>query len=226
MTILDVYKAVVKRIILVAIITAAAGLAVGIYSWALMDDVYKASATIIVSSQKGKDDSSAAMTYNDYTLNIKLVNSYQVLCKTDRVLSQVIKETGIPLKVDQLSNKITVEAQKDTEIISISVEDKDPEIARKISNSLADVFQREVISIMKMDNVQVIDYAELPDAPVWPNRMQNLVLALLVGFALGVGVALLIDYLDTTVKSTEQVEELLGVPVLGVIPHISQNGSR
>lgn len=224
MTILDVYKAVTKRLVLVAIIVISAGVLSGVYSWFFMKDIYQASSTIIVSSQKNKQDSNtAAMTYSDYTLNVQLVNSYQVLCKSDRVLNQVLKETGLPLDIKTLGDKITVESQKNTEIFSISVEDKDPTVAQKISNSLADVFQREVISIMKMDNVQVIDYAELPQTPIKPNRIQNLLLALLVGLALGIGIAFLIDFFDTTVKSTEQVEEILSVPVLGVIPHIVQN---
>jgi capsular polysaccharide biosynthesis protein len=219
MTIFDIFHAVSKRIILVAAITLSFAAAAGAISWLLLDNVYEASAMIIVSSQKGNQES-AGMTYSDYNLNVQLVNSYQVLCKTDRVLSQVIKETGLPISIKDLGKKISVAAQKDTEIISISVEDINPATAQAIANSLADVFQREVVNIMKMDNVQIIDYAEYPEIPVRPNRIRNLILGLAVGLAAGVGAALLVDYLDITVKSADQVESILNVPILGVIPHI------
>jgi capsular polysaccharide biosynthesis protein len=219
MTIIDILHTVIKRILLVAAVTLSFGAAAGALSWLVLDDIYEASATIIVSSQKGKSES-AALTYSDYTLNVQLVNSYRVLCKTDRVLSQVIRETGLASTIKELGEKITVDSQKDTEIIRISVEDKDPATAQAIANSLANVFQREVVNIMKMDNVQIIDYAALPEQPVKPNRVLNLLLGLAVGLAAGIGLALLVDYLDITVKSAEQVENILNVPILGVIPHI------
>jgi capsular polysaccharide biosynthesis protein len=219
MTIYDIFRVIIRRIVLVAAITLSFGAAAGAISWLLLDNVYEASAMIIVSSQKANQES-VGMTYSDYNLNVQLVNSYQVLCKTDRVLSQVIEQTGLPLSIKDLGKKISVASQKDTEIISISVEDTDPATAQAIANSLADVFKSEVVSIMKMDNVQIIDYAEFPEIPVRPHRMQNLMLGLAVGLAVGVGIALLLDYLDITVKSADQVESILSVPILGVIPHI------
>lgn len=219
MTIYDIFHAVVKRILLVAAVTLGFGAAAGALSWLVLGNVYEASATIIVSSQKSNQEP-VGMTYSDHTLNVQLVHSYQVLCKTDRVLSQVIRETGLAITIKDLGEKITVASQKDTEIISISVEDGDPATAQAIANSLANVFQREVVKIMKMDNVQIIDYAEMPELPVKPNRVQNLLLGLAVGLAAGIGLALLVDYLDITVKSAEQVESILNVPILGVIPHI------
>lgn len=221
MTILEVYKAIIKRLTLIIVITMGFGLISGIISWYLLTDVYQASATILVSSQKNNQKTDA-MTYSDYTLNVQLTNSYQILCKTDRVLKEVIKETGLPLNTKTLRNKISVASQKDTEIISISVEDEDPAVAQKITNCLADVFQEATISIMKMDNVQIIDYAEIPETPIKPNRIQNLFLALLLGLAVGIGLAVLIEFFDTTVRTTEKVEEILCVPVLGVIPNIKE----
>jgi capsular polysaccharide biosynthesis protein len=208
-----------KRLVFILIFTLIVGSAVALLSWFAMQNVYQTSSTIIVSSQKNKQDLSE-ITNNDYTLNVNLVNSYQVLCKTDRVLSQVIKETGLPLTVDELRPKINVSSKTDTEIISIAVKDNNPEVAQRIANSLADVFQKEVVNIMKMDNVQIIDYASLPIEPIAPNRVLNVLLATIAGFMVGVGISILLEYLDTTIKSTEQVEAIIEAPVLGWIPHI------
>ena len=184
-----------------------------------MEDIYEADATVIVSSQKNKQEESI-ISYNDYTLSVKLVNSYQVLCKTDRILEQVLQETGLSLTTDELAAKITVSAKADTEIIGIAVKDKDPAVAQNITNVLASVFEREVAQIMKMDNVQIIDLAKLPPSPVLPDRMRNTVLGVLIGLVAGIGLAILMDIVDTSVKSIDQIEQTMDIPMLGMVPHI------
>jgi capsular polysaccharide biosynthesis protein len=221
MTLEQFFAIILKRLWLIILVTILTGTAAGLFSWLALSDVYQASTTIIVSSQT-VDASQAQLTYNDYSLNIKLVNSYSVICKTNRVLDQVISELGLPLTSKTLSDKITVSAAKDTEIIHIAVNDSNPYRAQAIANSLTTVFQREVKSIMKMDNVQIIDEAPLPLTPVSPNRPRNLVLGILVGLMLGLGIAVLIEYLDRSIKTEEQITELIGIPVLASVPRIAR----
>jgi capsular polysaccharide biosynthesis protein len=218
MTLIEILRMLLRRIYIVIAATLIAAAIAGLVSHYLLKDVYQATTTIIVSSQKSQNDLNT-MTYNDYTLNLKLVNSYQVLTKTNRVLSQVIQQTGVRYSLATLAGMISVQSEKDTEIISISVRDSDPAEAQKIANALADVFQQEVISIMKMDNVQIIDYAPLPTVPVYPKNTQNMLLAGLAGLVLGIGIIFLIERMDYTIKTSEQVEELIDVPVIGCIPH-------
>jgi len=215
------FAIILKRLWLIILVTALAGTAAGLYSWLVLRDVYQAKSTIIVSNQT-VDTSNTQLTVNDYNLNIKLVNSYSVICKTNRILDQVISELGLPMTSKMLSSKITVTSAKDTEIIHIAVNDRDPYRAQAIANSLTTVFQREVKEIMKMDNVQVIDEAPVPSMPVAPNRPRNLVLGIMVGLMLGVGIAVLFEYLDRSVKTEEQVTELIGIPVLASVPRIAK----
>jgi capsular polysaccharide biosynthesis protein len=184
--------------------------------------VYQARSTIIVSNTN-TESGFGQLTVNDYNLNIKLVNSYSVICKTNRVLEQVITELGLPMTTQTLAGKITVSAAKDTEIIHIMVRDADPRKAQAIANSVTRVFQSEVKEIMKMDNVQIIDEARLPGEPVSPNRLRNAMLGFAVGLMLGFCLAFLIEILDRTVKSEEQITELLGIPVLGSVPKIIED---
>jgi capsular polysaccharide biosynthesis protein len=215
------FAIILKRLWLIILVTALAGTAAGLYSWLVLRDVYQAKSTVIVSNQT-VDTSNTQLTVNDYNLNIKLVNSYSVICKTNRILDQVISELGLPMTSKMLSSKITVTSAKDTEIIHIAVNDRDPYRAQAIANSLTTVFQREVKEIMKMDNVQVIDEAPVPSMPVAPNRPRNLVLGIMVGLMLGVGIAVLFEYLDRSVKTEEQVTELIGIPVLASVPRIAK----
>lgn len=215
------FAIILKRLWLIILVTVLAGTAAGLFSWLVLRDVYQAKSTIIVSNQT-VDTTQAQLTYNDYNLNIKLVNSYSVICKTNRVLDQVITELGLPMTSKQLSDKIIVTAAKDTEIIHIAVNDRNPARARAIANSLTTVFQREVKAIMKMDNVQIIDEAPLPSTPISPNRPRNLVFGILVGLMVGMGIAVLFEYLDRSIKTEEQVTELVGIPVLASVPRIAK----
>lgn len=221
LTLDQIFRLLLKRWVLILILTIIAGTATGIVSWQLLDDVYQASSSVIVSNKKD-GETQAQLTYTDYTLNVKLVNSYTVICKTNRVLDQVISELDLKMSTAQLMQKISVSSIDDTEIIHISVKDTDPVLAQSITNTLTEVFQEEVKEIMKMDNVQIIDPAPLPVSPVEPNRIRNVLLGALVGLALGVGLAFLLEYLDRSVKTEEQAEELLGIPVLGCVPKIAR----
>lgn len=215
----QVFHIIIKRIILVLLVPCVVAVVSGLYSKFLLADVYQASSTVIVSNQKTTTDA-GQLTYSDYTLNVQLVESYSVLCKTNRVLDQVITELGLPVTTAQLSDKVSVTAAGDTEIIHILVKDEDPAVAQNITNTLTRIFQSEVKEIMKMDNVQIIDEAPLPRVPVEPNRVRNVILGALIGLVIGVGLAFLLEYLDRSVKTEEQVTAILGVPVLGSIPRL------
>ncbi len=221
----QIFHILYKRLALLIVFPILFGALTGMYSWLVLDDVYQASSTIIVSNQKSASSTATAssqLTYSDYNLNVSLVESYRVLCKTNRVLDQVIEQLGLPMTTAQLSEKISVEAAGETEIFHILVKDKDPVLAQNIVNTLTRVFQSEVKVIMKMDNAQIIDEAPLPRTPVEPNRVKNVVIGAAAGLVAAVGIAFLLEYLDRSVKTEEQVTEILGVPVLGVIPRVGK----
>lgn len=199
-----------------------AGILGGLFSYYAMDNVYQATSTIIVSNQAA-GSTQEQLTYNDYTLNKQLVDSYSVLSKTNRVLDQVIEELALTISTKQLASKISISAAKNTEIINISVTDNSPYVAQNIANSVTRVFQEEVKIIMKMDNVQIIDEAPLPTIPISPNRPMNIAISCIVGLMFGAMIAFLIEFLDRTIKTTEQAEALLEVPVLASIPRIQND---
>lgn len=199
-----------------------AGILGGVFSYYAMDNVFQATSTIIVSNQAA-GSTQDPLTYNDYSLNVRLVDSYSVLSKTNRVLDQVIDELALTMSTKSLASKISISAAKNTEIINISVTDTSPYMAQNIANSVTRIFQQEVTEIMKMDNVQIIDEAPLPTVPISPNRPMNIAISCLVGLIFGVLLAFLIEFLDRTVKTTEQAEAILEVPVLASIPRIQND---
>lgn len=211
-----------KIFLILSIIILSTGIS-GYISWCLLDNIYEASATVLVS--KIQDSSQIEiLTYNDYQLNIKLVNSYRILCRTDRVLNQVIDQLQLPIKASDLREKVSVSSEDDTEIIRISVTDNSPKTAMDIANKLVMVFQAEVADIMKMDNVQVIDFAKLPYEPIRPDRIENLYLATLTGLVAGIALAIISDYFNKTVRSEEQIAEIAGITLVGILPRIKTKG--
>lgn len=224
MTLSQFLGVLTKRCVLVVAITILFFVASVFVSFLLMEDVYQATTTIIVSNQ-AVGASSEQLTYNDYSLNVKLVNSYSVICKTNLVLDQVIAELNLPMTVEGLGRKVSVSSAKDTEIIHISVKDSSPLMAQSIANSLTRVFREEVKNIMQMDNVQIIDEAPIPKNPVEPNRLRNIIIGTMIGIMAGLGLAFLLEYMDRTVKTDVQVEEVLDIPVLASVPKIEKNHS-
>lgn len=188
----------------------------------LIKNVYKTSCMMIISSGISSS-SNNVLDYNDYTLNVNLVNSYRVLCKTNRILQKVLDKTKLHLTVSELSSKITVNAENNTELISITAEDSNPLTAEIIANSVAEVFKNEIPSIMKVDNVQIVDSARVPINPTAPNR-RFIVLLSLFGCLLFCALVIAArEHLDFTVKSEEQLEAIVECPVLTSVLHTREH---
>lgn len=215
----EIFGIIRKWLVLIIIITVLAAIASGAVSIYVLDEIYEAKSVMIISSTKN-DSEIRDITYSEFDLNVKLVNTYRELCKTDKILNQVIEQTGHIMSTEALSNKIDVTSAAGTQLIRFSVQDNNPSVAMEIANALVTVLESEVPAIMKMDNVQIIDMATLPKVPVKPNIPLNIAVAALLGLMLSVGIAFLIEYLDVSIKTTEKMEEILGIPILGTIPHI------
>lgn len=224
MSLLSLFKIINKYKILLACVCAVSVAASCYVAFFLLRDEYRASAIMIISSQKN-GDSKEDLSYSEYTLNVNLVNTYRVLCKTDNILNKVLEKLDAPLSVEQLRSKLQVESENGTEIFRISARDSDPELAAKIANFTAQVFENEIPVIIKMDNVQIIDKARPPDSPVAPNRSAIVLFSLAGGLVLCACVIFLAEHLDTSVKTEEALEEMLQVPVISSVPHFKSGGT-
>lgn len=213
---LEILRIIRERSWIIILITVMAIAVSGLLSFFFLDKVYQTSTTLMVS--KTQSDSTNVLQYNDVLMSQKLVKTYSEIAKSDRVLDKVIEKLELSTSAEELRKKITVNSVQDTEIIRISVEDIDPQYATDLANGIAVVFMGEVAEIMKMDNVQLIDPAKVPDAPIKPRPVLNMAIAGVLGLMISLGIIFLIEYLDNTVKSAEDIERHIGLPVLGSIP--------
>lgn len=215
----DLFSFFVKKIPIILFITSiifALGMS---YSVFLKTPLYKGNTTLIlVKKQTGYEQGTAAQTQNDIILNQKLVTTYSEIIKSRRVLNQVVNKLNLGYSSGELSKNITVSSVSDTEIIKISVSDENNKKASQIANMIADVFKEEVMEIYSLENVSIIDKAEVQDNPYNVQILKDVAIFLMVGLVVSVGIMFVVYYFDTSIKSSEEIESKLGIPVIGNIP--------
>lgn len=217
----DLYYILKRWIALIIILPIIAVAISGAISYFVLEPEYETFTTLMVGKPKDYI-SENKLEYNELMLNQKLVSTYGEIVKSRLVTDKVIKNLGLGISYESFRNKVNVNLVKDTEIIRIQVTDTSPELAAEIANETAQVFMEGVQTIMKVENVQVIDPAQVPRNPIKPRKMLNMAIAGVLGLMVSVFIAFLVEFLDNSIKTPEDVENYLGLPVLGAIPMIKE----
>ena len=203
-----------KKIFIIVIVLLS--LVVGsFYTAVIQKPKYKSYTTILLT----KENDATSITSTDITLNRNLVDTYREIIKSRKVINQVINNLDLQYTFSQLNSNITVESINDTEIIKVSVIDLNPKLARDIANEIASVFNIEIVKLYNIQNVGIVDEAEVANNPYNVSLIKQLILSGLIGIVLSSGVVFIMYYFDTSVKSAEEVENKLGLPVIGTIPN-------
>lgn len=224
MTLEDIFKALKKRWLLIVSVTLMflIGGSVFVLFFGPVPQ-YQSSTTVLVDYRASETE---ALTQNDINLSQKLVQTYTEIIKSLTILNPVIEEMDLSLTPNELLKKISVSQVNETEIIKISVTDEDPILARDIANTLAEIFSEEISHIMKVDSTSILDEAVLPTTPLAQNKVTKIAIAGILGMMVSVGLVFLFEYLDRSIKTADETESLLGVPVLGVIPKSKAEGKK
>ncbi len=204
-------------IILVALVFAIAAFG---YSAFLAKKEYQSTSRIYVVSRQNQDNN--ALTNSDLQAGSYLVKDYREIILSQNVLSQAIEELKLDMTPAELSKKISVSVPTDTRILSITAKDGDPKEAARIANGLRNVAAEKIISVTKVSDVTTLDEAEVPQSPSSPNIRRNVLLGFIAGVGLMVVLLVVVEVLDDRVKRPEDVEELMGLPLLGVVPDIKK----
>lgn len=192
-----------------------------IYGLFIQKPIYKSDTTIILSGNE-----TSGITQSELQINKNLVSTYAEIVKSRRVLNQVINDLNLELSYGELSSKVSVSSVNNTEIIKISVEDEDPIKAKNIANVTAYHFTKEVVELYNLNNVDVLDEAIEAKNPYNINVIKQVVIYFILGFILAAGVLFIIYYFDRTVKSVEQVEQKIKLPILGSIQEFNRGVKR
>lgn len=185
-----------------------------LYAMFLRVPVYKSSSTIVIAS----NDTNSANMQADITVNQKLVGTYKEIVTSRSVVEQVIKDLDLKYSYEELSSNILVAAVQNTEVLKISVLDKNAELAPKITSMLSEVFKEEVMEIYNLKNVKVLDSASTPTGADNVNFVKDEIIYFGLGMIASFMLVFIMFYFDKNIRSVEQVESRLGLPILGTIP--------
>ena len=199
-------------ILLVTFLFAAVSLA---YSILLVTPQYSSTTKVYVVNQK-KDDK--AITTQDVQLGSLLVKDYKEIILSNKVMEDSAEKSGLGLTAKQLAGKVSVDAPKDTRIISITVRDKDPQVASELANTVKEVSADQIKEVTKIDDVTTLEEAKAATSPSSPNIPKNGILATVLGFIIAVAGVVLFELLDDRIKRAEDIEDGMGLVLLGVVP--------
>ena len=204
-------------IVLVALVFAIAAFG---YSAFLAKKEYQSTSRIYVVSRQNQDNN--ALTNSDLQAGSYLVKDYREIILSQNVLSQAIEELKLDMTPAELSKKISVSVPTDTRILSITAKDGNPKEAARIANGLRNVAAEKIIAVTKVSDVTTLDEAEVPQSPSSPNIRRNVFLGFIAGAGLMVVLMVVVEVLDDRVKRPEDIEELMGLTLLGVVPDIKK----
>lgn len=207
-------------LIAVTVIFAVAGYLISAF---VLTPRYEASATMIVNS---REDATAQTNITSDQINsaTKLVDTYSVILTSDTVLDKTIEDLGLDLDYKELLSKVTVQSVNSTQVMKISAQDEDPQLAQQIVASIVEQAPDIIIQTVKAGSVEVISQPKAGDEPVSPRKMVNTAIAGMLGLVLALAVVFLRTMLNNKFMTDTDINRKLGLTVLGVIPQASMKG--
>lgn len=218
----DLFKTLKKRLALILTCMILAITIAGVVSYLLMTPTYQSSTQILVNQTQQEQDQ---FTSQEIQTNLQLINTYNVIIKSPAILDLVIERLTLDMTPGQLTQQITVASEQDSQVVNVTVKDPDPHRAADIANTTAEVFEEEIPKLMNVDNVNILSPAMVGEnpQPVDPNPTLNMAIGAVIGLMIGVGIAFLLEYLDTSIKNERDIEEILDLPILGLISPIPES---
>ena len=209
-----------KRKFLIALVAIVTGVVAFAYSSFIVKPEFTSTTRIYVVNRNQGDKS--GLTNQDLQAGSYLVKDYREIILSQDVLEKVATDLQLELPPKGLASKIKVTVPADTRIVSISVTDRAPEEASRIANSLREVAAQKIISVTRVSDVTTLEEARPATSPSSPNIRRNTMIGLLAGAVVMIVTVLLIELLDTRVKRPEDVEDVMQIALLGVVPNLDK----
>ena len=209
-----------KRKLLIALVAFVTGIVAFAYSSFIVKPEFTSTTRIYVVNRNQGDK--PGLTNQDLQAGSYLVKDYREIILSQDVLEKVATDLKLDLPSKGLASKIKVTVPADTRIVSISVTDRAPEEASRIANSLREVAAQKIISVTRVSDVTTLEEARPATSPSSPNIRRNTMIGFLAGAVVMIVTVLLIELLDTRVKRPEDVEDVMQIALLGVVPNLDK----
>lgn len=227
---LELFGVLLKKVHLIILAGILLGLVAFVGTKLLITPMYTSTTKFYVLS---KTNDAGTVTSSDLQAGTQLTKDYAELVKSRPVLEEVISVLNLDMEPGKLADKITVTTPTDTRVMSISVEDSDPKKAKDIADAVRQAVGIQIKEIMDVDSVKTVEDASLPKTPSSPNAMKNTALGAMLGIVLACAVIVILQLLDDTIKTPEDVERYLELNVLTSVPvfdrskvNIKKNGLK
>ncbi|WP_082708036.1 Wzz/FepE/Etk N-terminal domain-containing protein [Paenibacillus sp. DMB5] len=227
----DYFQIVKKRLWMIVSIVVVVCLLAGVYSLYIKNPVYEASTKIIVNQTQQVQTAASQLDLNQINTNIQLINTYKEIIKTPAILDVVAKNyPEFNTTAEELLKKVNVSSVNNTQVMTLVVRDNSYQRAAEIVNAISLVFKQEIPSLFNVQNVSILNEAKLnppvAPGPVEPNVVMNMAIAFIVSLMIGLGIAFLLEYLDDTLKTEEDIEKYLGLPTIAMITRLGQEETK
>lgn len=207
------FRVIKKRKKLIIIISILTTIIASIVNFYMLSPVYEARTTIII----GKNDE---YKYDDVMMYQNLIKTYAEIANSDDVATKTVKklENRINVNLEDINKDVKVNFKEGTQILNITVQREYPNETISIINTFTDSFIEKSKSLIPNGKIEIVDTPILPQKPIKPNRFLNIIISLFIAIITSTSMAFMIEYLDDTIKSQEDVEKKLGLSVIGIIP--------
>ena len=192
-----------------------------VYSYIFVSPVYTSYTSLVLATSGDESNASKEISTADITINNNLVSTYSEIVKSKKIIRKVIENLGLNKSENAIKKSVSVSSVKSTQLIQINVTDENPTQAKMIADEMAKVFSAEITELYNMNNVHILDEAEVPTSPSNINHIKDIAIFGFIGLVIAAGYVLIANMLDTTVKNKEDVEKKLGLTVLAEIPLIN-----
>lgn len=217
----ELFKVLRKRLLMIVSIMILSVSIAGAVSYYFLSPIYQASTQVLINQSKAE---TSPFSSSDIQINLELINTYSVIIKNPAILAKVIEKLDLNTTPEKLYANIRVNSEQNSQVVNITVQDTKLQRAVDIANMTVGVFQEEIVKLMNVDNVNILSPAVDVgnEKPIKPDPILNMAIAAVVGLMLGVGLTFLLEYLDTTIKTEQDIETLTGLPILGIISPITE----
>ena len=218
--VLQLVKVLWKRKFVILVAALVAGLVAFAYSSFVIKPQYTSTTRIYVVNRNQADK--PGLTNQDLQAGAYLVKDYREIILSQDVLEKVVADQSLTIDAKTLGKKVSVTVPADTRIVSISVRDGKPEEASRIANALRDVAAQKIISVTRVSDVTTLEEARPATSPSSPNIRRNTMMATIAGVGIVIVIVFLVELLDDRVKRPEDIEEVMHISLLGVIPNLEK----
>jgi capsular polysaccharide biosynthesis protein len=216
----DVFTILKNRWKIILGVTFIITLIVTIMSFYVITPVFQVSAKVFIGKEETADPN---YNNNDVQMYQKLIKTYSEFMKTNDLIENAIYKNDLGMTSEQVISALEIKPSADTQILEVSYKNADRTLSKDTLVAIINEFIKETKEIIPNGRVKVVESPELPENPVSPNKKQNIAIAILAGLMIGSGVALLKEYINDTLKSKEQTEKIIEIPVIGMIPCGEEN---